>query len=68
MRVETRGRHARVRSIAWKVAAAVWALVIFSLSTGGFGPSYTERVLAGALGLFHLTISKAGFARHARRR
>jgi VanZ family protein len=48
-------------AIAWKVAAVAWALVIFSLSTGGFGPSYTERVLAGALGLFHLTISKAGF-------
>ena len=61
MRVETRGRHARMYSITWKVAAVVWALVIFSLSTGGFGPSFTGRVLAGAFGLFHLTISKAGF-------
>src|ERR1035438_6738038 len=61
MRVETRGGHARARSIAWKMAAVVWALVIFSLSTGGFGPSFTGRVLAGAFGLFHLTLSKAGF-------
>jgi VanZ family protein len=50
-----------VHSIAWKVAAVVWALVIFSLSTGGFGPSFTEPLVAGALGLFHLTLSKASF-------
>ena len=43
------------------MATAVWALVIFSLSTGGFGPSFTEPLLAGAFGLFHLTISKASF-------
>lgn len=61
MRAETCCAHARVRVIAWKVAAVVWALVIFSLSTSGFGPSFTERLLADALGLFHLTISKAGF-------
>ena len=61
MKVETRGGHARLYSIAWKVAAVVWALVIFSLSTGGLGPSFTGRVLADAFGLFHLTISKAGF-------
>jgi VanZ family protein len=48
-------------AIAWKVAAVVWALVIFSLSTGGFGPSFTGRVLAGALSLVHLTVSPPRF-------
>jgi hypothetical protein len=61
MSLEPRCAHARVPLIAWKVATVVWALVIFSLSTGGFGPSFTEPLLAGALGLFHLTISKASF-------
>ena len=61
MSLEPRCAHTRVPLIAWKVATVVWALVIFSLSTGGFGPSFTEPLLAGALGLFHLTISKAGF-------
>ena len=61
MSLEPRCAHTRVPLIAWKVATVVWALVIFSLSTGGFGPSFTEPLLAGALGLFHLTLSKAGF-------
>jgi len=48
-------------AIVWKVAAVAWALVIFCLSTGGFGLSSTKPLLAGALGLFHLTLSKASF-------
>ena len=56
-----RDDHARVRSIAWKVATVIWALVIFSLSTGGFGPSFTGRVLAGALGLLHVTLPAPSF-------
>jgi VanZ family protein len=43
------------------VAAVVWALAIFCLSTGGFGLSFTKPLLAGALGLFHLTLSKSSF-------
>lgn len=61
MSSETRCGHARVPSIAWKVAAVAWALVIFSLSTGGFGPSFTGPLLARALSLFHLTIATASF-------
>jgi hypothetical protein len=61
MSSETRCAHARVHSIAWKVATVVWVLVIFSLSTGGFGPSFTGRVLAGALGLLHLTLPAPSF-------
>lgn len=61
MRIETCGDHARVHSITWKVAAVVWALVIFCLSTAGFSLSFTKPLLAGALGLFHLTLSKGGF-------
>jgi hypothetical protein len=47
MSSKTLRARARLDSIAWKVAAVLWALVIFSMSTGGFGPSYTERVLTG---------------------
>jgi VanZ family protein len=61
MRAETFGANARVHSIAWKGAAVVWALVIFYLSTGPFGPTFTEPLLAGALGLVHLTVSPASF-------
>ena len=61
MSAETRCAHARMLSIAWKVAAVVWALVIFHLSTGAYGLSFTERLLAGALSFLHLTIPAPGF-------
>jgi len=54
MSAETRCAH--VPSIAWKVAAVVWALVIFCLSTGEFGLSFTEPLAASALNFLHLTI------------
>ena len=53
---ETRCRQARVPSIAWKIAAVVWALVIFHLSTSAYGPGLSGRLLAGALSLLHLAI------------
>ena len=59
MIAETRGAH--VRSIAWKAAAVVWAFVIFSMSTGPFGPGFTGPLLAGALSLVHLTVSPPHF-------
>lgn len=59
MSVQT--RSAQMSSIAWKVAAAVWALVIFYLSTGGWSLSSTGRFLAGGLGLLHLTLSTPSF-------
>src|ERR1035437_545055 len=61
MSAETRGDHARVHSIAWKVAAVVWALIIFHMSTGAFGPSFTEPLVAGALSLIHLTLPAPSF-------
>ena len=61
MSAETRCAHACVLSIAWKVAAVVWALVIFYLSTGPFGPTFTGPLLAGALSLVHLTVSPPSF-------
>ena len=59
MSAETRGAH--LHSIAWKAAAVVWALVIFALSTGAFGPGFTAPLLAGALSLVHLAVSTPHF-------
>ena len=59
MNAETRCAH--VHSIAWKAAAVVWALVIFCLSTGPFGPGFTAPLLAGALSLVRLTVSPPHF-------
>jgi len=59
MLAETRCAH--IHSIAWKAAAVVWALVIFCLSTGPFGPGFTAPLLAGALSLVHLTVSTPHF-------
>jgi VanZ family protein len=61
MSSETRCAPARVQSIAWKVAAVVWALVIFYLSTGPFGPTFTKPLLAGALSLIHVTLPPPSF-------
>jgi VanZ family protein len=61
MSAELRCGHARVPSIAWKLAAVVWALVIFCLSTGAYGPSFTGRLMAGALSFLHLTIPSPSF-------
>ncbi len=58
---ETRCAHGRVHSIAWKVAAVVWTLVIFYLSTGAFGSSFSGPLPAGALSLIHLTVSPPSF-------
>jgi VanZ family protein len=52
---------AHVPLIAWKVATVVWALVIFYLSTGAFGPTFTKPLLAGALSLIHLTLPPPSF-------
>ena len=57
--VETRGAH--LHSIAWKAAAVVWALVIFALSTGAFGPGFTAPLVAGALSLVDLAVSTPHF-------
>jgi len=61
LRAEAAGGHARGHSIAWKVAVVVWALVIFYLSTGAFGYSFTERLAAGALSFLHLAIPAPSF-------
>jgi VanZ family protein len=61
MTAEIRRAHVRVPPIAWMVAAAAWALVIFCLSTGAFGLSFTEPLVAGGLRCLHLTVSDASF-------
>jgi VanZ family protein len=47
--------------MAWKAAAVVWALVIFCLSRGAFGPSSTGRLVAGVLSCLHLEIPRPSF-------
>jgi VanZ family protein len=61
MSAETRCAQACVLSIAWKAAAVGWALVIFYLSTGRFGPTFTAPLLAGALSLIHVTLPPPSF-------
>jgi len=61
MLAETRRGRGRVYSIAWKVAVVVWALVIFFLSTGAFGLSFTGRLVAGALSFLHLGLPAPSF-------
>jgi VanZ family protein len=59
-------QHAAVSSgtpatVAW-IATLIWAAVIFTMSTGTYGASFTAQALAWLLDLFHLHLSPRHFA------
>ena len=59
---ETISRYARVRAVVWKATAVVWAGLIFDLSTGTFGGSFTGWLLSQILRILHVSVSSATFA------
>lgn len=55
-------RYARIRALVWKATAIAWAGLIFDLSTGTFGGSFTAWLLSQILRFLHVTISPETFA------
>jgi len=47
--------------VIWKLTSGAWATLIFYLSTGGFGSSFSEWLLAQALALLHVSVAPATF-------
>jgi len=47
--------------LIWKLTSVAWAGLIFYLSTGGFGSSFSECLLAQVLALLHVTVAPATF-------
>jgi len=47
--------------LIWKLTSVAWAGLIFYLSTGGFGSSFSEWLLAQALVLLHVSLAPATF-------
>ena len=45
----------------WWLPAILWAGVIYYMSTKTFGPSFSNRLLADILALFHLQVSHHAF-------
>lgn len=54
-------RRARIHGWVWKTTAVIWAGLIFDLSTGTFGGSYTAWLLHQILALLHVTVSAYTF-------
>jgi len=51
----------RLRALLWWAPVAVWAGVIFYMSTATFGASFTNRLLADILAILHLEVSPHTF-------
>jgi len=47
--------------ILWRIAALVWAALIFYLSTATFGEGASQSLLTRAVAFLHLTLSPAAF-------
>jgi len=48
--------------VIWTATTVLWAGLIFYLSTGGFGGSFSEWLLAQVLALLHMSVAPATFA------
>jgi len=53
--------YARTHSVIWKLTSVAWAGLIFYLSTGGFGSSFSEWLLTQTLAVLHVTVAPATF-------
>jgi len=52
----------KLHSILWKTEAMAWAALIFRLSTGTYGPSFSSGLVHEILVHLHMSLSQAGFA------
>jgi VanZ family protein len=55
-------RYVQVHAFLWRATAIAWAGLIFFLSTGGFGGSFTQWLLMQILDILHVHVSQASFA------
>ncbi|MGO8791729.1 MAG: VanZ family protein [Terriglobia bacterium] len=46
-----------IHSVLWKIAAVVWAGLIFHLSTSTYGPAFSMGLVRGILDYFHVMVS-----------
>jgi VanZ family protein len=54
-------RYVGIRAVVWKTTAVAWAGLIFYLSTGTFGGSFTSSLLSQILHVLHLSVSHPTF-------
>ncbi len=47
----------RLQALLWWLPAIIWASVIFYMSTRTFGASFTDRLLANIIAIFHKQVS-----------
>lgn len=54
-------KRERVRAVVWKIVALAWAGLIFYLSTGTFGGSFTTSLLIEILEFLRISVAPATF-------